>query len=89
MTFTEKVRHCHQAELWKKQLRRGRKQIEGLAIAQAVSRRLGFQPRSGHVGFMLDKVALGKVFSEYFGFSYQLLLRQILHNHHLSSGAGT
>jgi hypothetical protein len=27
----------------------------------------GFEPRSGHVGFVVDKVALGQVFSEYFG----------------------
>jgi hypothetical protein len=36
---------------------------------------LGFDPRSGHVGFVVDKVALGRVFSEYFGlpckFSFQ------------------
>jgi hypothetical protein len=28
-------------------------------------------PRSGHVGFVVDKVALGRVFSQYFGFPYQ------------------
>jgi hypothetical protein len=28
----------------------------------------GFEPRSGHVGFVVDEVALGQVFSEYFGF---------------------
>jgi hypothetical protein len=45
-----------------------------------------FDPRSGQVGFVVDKVALGQVFSEYFGFPFQ----QLLHNHpHLSSGAGT
>jgi hypothetical protein len=31
-------------------------------------RRPGFDPRSGHVGFVVDKVVLGKVFSDYFGF---------------------
>jgi hypothetical protein len=30
--------------------------------------RSGFEPGSGHVGFVVDKVALGQVFSEYFGF---------------------
>jgi hypothetical protein len=45
----------------------------GHAIFQAVSRsfpprRPGFEPRSSHVGFVVDKVALGQVFSEYFGF---------------------
>jgi hypothetical protein len=42
-------------------------------MAQAVS-----QTGSGHVGFMVDKVALGQVFSEYF------------HTHHRPSfGSGT
>jgi hypothetical protein len=45
---------------------------------------------SRHVGFMVDKVALGQVFSEYFGFPCQSSFHQFLHNHHhLSSGAGT
>jgi hypothetical protein len=30
-------------------------------------RRPGFEPRSGHVGFVVDKVARGQVSSEYFG----------------------
>jgi hypothetical protein len=34
-------------------------------------------------------VALGQVFSEYFGFPCQFSLYQLLHTHHLSSGAGT
>jgi hypothetical protein len=34
-------------------------------------RRPGFEPGSGHVGFVVDKVALGQVFSEYFGFPCQ------------------
>jgi hypothetical protein len=43
-----------------------------------------------HVGFVVDKVALGQVFSEYFGFPYQSSFHQFLHNdHHLSPGAGT
>jgi hypothetical protein len=37
----------------------------------------------------VDKVALGQVFSEYFGFLYQFSFHQLLHTHHLSSGAGT
>jgi hypothetical protein len=41
------------------------------------------------MGFVVDKVALGKVFSEYFGFSCQSSFHQLLHNHHLPSGAGT
>jgi hypothetical protein len=42
----------------------------GRAIAQAVSRRFStaaarFEPESGHVRFVVGKVALGQVFSEY------------------------
>jgi hypothetical protein len=49
----------------------------------------GFEPESGHVGFVVEMVALGQVFSENFGFPCQSLF-QLLHNHHhLSSGAGT
>jgi hypothetical protein len=43
---------------------------------------------SSHVGFVVEKVALGQVFSEYFGFPCQPSFHQLLHNH-LSSGAGT
>jgi hypothetical protein len=46
----------------------------GRAIANAVSRRRPrFNPRSGHVGFLVDKVAVGQVFSEDFSFSRQFL----------------
>jgi hypothetical protein len=45
------------------------------AAAEAVSHwRLGFEPGSGHVGFV-DKVALRQVFSEYFGFHLQFANR--------------
>jgi hypothetical protein len=36
-----------------------------------------------------DEVALGQVFSEYFGFPCQFSSHRFLHPHHLSSGAGT
>jgi hypothetical protein len=71
------------------------KQDEGRAIAQAISRCFpmwvpGFEPGSGHVGFVVDKVTLGQFFCEYFGFPCQSSFHQLLHNHHhLSSGAGT
>jgi hypothetical protein len=42
-----------------------KKAAEGRAIAQAVSHWRGFEPGSGHVGFVMDNMALGKVFSEY------------------------
>jgi hypothetical protein len=41
------------------------------------------------VGFVVGKVALGQVFSEYFGFPWQFSFHRLLHTHHLSSGAGT
>jgi hypothetical protein len=51
---------------------------------------LRFKPGSSHVGFVVDKVALGQVLSEYFGFPCKSSFHQFLHNHHhLSSGAGT
>jgi hypothetical protein len=41
------------------------------------------------VGFVVDKMALGHVFSEYFDFPCQSSFHHLLHNHHhLSSGAG-
>jgi hypothetical protein len=42
------------------------------------------------VNFVVDKVALGQVFSQYFDFTYQSSFHQLLYNHHhLSSGGGT
>jgi hypothetical protein len=39
---------------------------------------------------MVDEMALRKVFSEYFGFTWQFAFHRLLHIHHqLSSGAGT
>jgi hypothetical protein len=66
----------------------------GRAIAQAVSRWLStaaarVRSWSGQVGFVVDKVALGQVFSEYFGFPCQSSVHQLLHNHPHLSGAGT
>jgi hypothetical protein len=52
-------------------------------------RRPRFEPRSGHVGFVVDKVKLGQVFSECFGFPCQFSFHRLLHAHHLSSGADT
>jgi hypothetical protein len=53
--------------------------VAGILTEKAVSKlrglvacflplRPGFEPRSSHVGFMVDEVALGHVFSEYVGF---------------------
>jgi hypothetical protein len=43
------------------------------------------------VGFVVEKVEVGQVFSEYFGFPCQSSFHRMLHvhHHHLSSGAGT
>jgi hypothetical protein len=38
------------------------------------------------VGFVVEKVVLGQVFSEYFGFPYQSSFHQILHHHHHHPG---
>jgi hypothetical protein len=46
-----------------------------------------FQLRSGHVGFVVDKVTLGYFFSGCFGFPYQFSFYKMLHIH-LSFGAG-
>jgi hypothetical protein len=58
----------------------------GRAIAQAVSRWLPtagarVRARAWQVGFVADKVALGQVFSEYFGFPCPSSFHQILHHH--------
>jgi hypothetical protein len=38
--------------------------------------------------FVVDKVAVGQVFSEYFVFPCQFSFHQLLRTHNLSSGAG-
>jgi hypothetical protein len=58
---------------------------------RAVSRRIptGAARLRGHLGFVVDKVALGQVFSEYFGFPCQFSFHRLLHtHHHPSSGSG-
>jgi hypothetical protein len=59
---------------------------KGRAIAQAVSRWLPtaaarVRSRVWQMGFVVDKVPLGQVFSEYFGFPCQSSFHQILHHH--------
>jgi hypothetical protein len=58
----------------------------GCAIAQAVSRWLPTAAAQvpawvWQVGFVVDKVVLGQVFSEYFGFPCQSSFHLILHHH--------
>jgi hypothetical protein len=60
--------------------------IRGRAIAQAVSRWLAtgaarVPARVWKVGFVVDKVALGQIFSEYFVFPSQSSFHQIIHHH--------
>jgi hypothetical protein len=50
-------------------------------VAGFPPRRPGLEPGSGQVGFVVDKVALRQVFSEYFGFPCQSSFHQILHHH--------
>jgi hypothetical protein len=61
----------------------------GSLVAGFSTRPPGFEPRSGNMGFVLDKVALGQVSSEYFGFSCQFSFHRPLHIHYLLFGAGT
>jgi hypothetical protein len=51
--------------------------LDPMKAAPQFKRRLG----SGHVGFVVDKVALGQAFSEYFGFPCPSTFHQILHPH--------
>jgi hypothetical protein len=48
-----------------------------------------FEPKSGHVGFVVDKTALWQVFCDYLGFPCQSFHRLLHTHHHPSSGAGT
>jgi hypothetical protein len=56
-------------------------------VAGFPPRRPGFDPSSTW-RFVVDKVALGQVSSEYFGFPCQFSFHQMLHTH-LSSRVGT
>jgi hypothetical protein len=58
----------------------------GRAVTQGVNRWLPtavarVRVRVEHVGFVVDKAALGQVFSEYFGFPCQTSFHQFLHDH--------
>jgi hypothetical protein len=58
--------------------------IEGRAMAQAViaclsEQRAGFDPGSVHMGFVVDKVALGQVFSRVLRFSPVSIIPPVLH----------
>jgi hypothetical protein len=53
-----------------------------LIVVGIPPRRPVFEPRSRHAVFVLGKVALGHVFSEYFGFLCQFAFHLLLYNHH-------
>jgi hypothetical protein len=55
--------------------------LQGRAIAQAVSRWLPTAAARVQVGFVVDKVALEQVFSEYFGFPCPSSFHQLRHHH--------
>jgi hypothetical protein len=62
------------------------KYCKGCAVAQAVSPWLPtaaarFCVRAEHVGFVVDKGALGQVFLVYFGSPCQSSFHQFLHHH--------
>jgi hypothetical protein len=51
------------------------------SLAGFPPRRPGFDPKSGDMGFLVDKVALGQVFFDELGFPYQLSFHKILYTH--------
>jgi hypothetical protein len=55
----------------------------GRAVAQAVIRWLPGFASGQHVGFVVDKAALGQVFFEYFGFPCQSFHQFLHHHNHL------
>jgi hypothetical protein len=52
-------------------------------------RQPGFEPRSGHVGFVMDKRALGQVLPVYFCFFCHSFQRMVHTQHLISSGVHT
>jgi hypothetical protein len=51
-------------------------------VAGFPPRRPGFEPRSGRVGYVVDKVALGQVIFEYLGFPCHFSFHRHLYIHH-------
>jgi hypothetical protein len=42
----------------------------------------GFNPESGYMGFLVDKMPLGPAFSQYFCFPHEFSFHQLFHIHH-------
>jgi hypothetical protein len=57
-------------------------------VAGFPPRRTGFDPKTDHARIVVNKAALGQVYSESFGFPCQFSVYQMLHTR-LSSAAGT
>lgn len=61
-------------------------------VAGFLTWRHGFDLRKGYVRFVVDKMTMGKIFSEYPCFPCQFSFHLILHTHHhlqLSYGASS
>jgi hypothetical protein len=74
----------------------GKLSVLSYVYDEAVSHRLPtvvalVRAQASHVGFVMDKMALDQVLSEYFGFPYQFSFHRLfhIHHHHLSFGAST
>jgi hypothetical protein len=61
-----------------------RRSVAGFPLRQS-----GFAPRSGHVEFVVGRVAVGQVFSQDFGFFVLSILIPPSAPHSSSSGSGT
>jgi hypothetical protein len=70
----------HYFSTGRKKQRQAASFLRRLVAGFSPRRRPEFEPGSGHVGYMMDKVALGQVLSEYFGFPCQCSFYQLLHN---------
>jgi hypothetical protein len=58
-------------------------------VAGFPPQRPAFEPRSGHMGFVVDRVALAQAISKCFGFLCESFHRLLHAHNHPSSGAGT
>jgi hypothetical protein len=61
--------------------RRSRFDPMSIVLVCFPSQRPSFDPRSNHVGFVLDKLTRGQAFCEYFGFPCQFSFHQLLQIH--------
>jgi hypothetical protein len=68
---------------------RDSRRAAGPLVASFPTQLLVLEPRPGHVGFVVDKVALGQIFSEYFGLLCPSFHPLLYIHHHSSPGAGT